>query len=72
MQKAICCRIFTPAARSEYPAASLRDYCCGVLTSIHNWDKIEEFESIENIPEDLRKSLLLDGYLIYSKARGPD
>jgi len=40
--------------------------------SIHNWDKIEEFESIENIPEDLRKSLLLDGYLIYSKARGSD
>jgi hypothetical protein len=32
MQRAICCRIFTPAARSEYPAASLRDYCCGVLT----------------------------------------
>jgi hypothetical protein len=40
--------------------------------SIHNWDKIEEFGSIENIPEDLRKSLLLDRYLIYSKARGPD
>jgi hypothetical protein len=40
--------------------------------SIHNWDKIEEFESIENIPEDLRKSVLLDGYRIYSKARGPD
>ena len=33
MQRAICCRIFTPAARSEYPAASLRDYCCGAL----NW-----------------------------------
>src|ERR1019366_8181738 len=32
MQRAICCRIFTPAARPEYPAASLRDYCCGVLT----------------------------------------
>ena len=32
MQRAICCRIFTPAARSEYPAASLRDYCCGALT----------------------------------------
>src|SRR5450759_1958808 len=32
--------------------------------SIHNWDKIEEFESIENIPEDLRKSLLLDGCLL--------
>ena len=31
MQRAICCRIFTPAARPEYPAASLRDYCCGVL-----------------------------------------
>ena len=32
MQRAICCRIFTPAARSEYPAASLRDYCCGALS----------------------------------------
>jgi hypothetical protein len=41
-------------------------------TVFHNWEKIEEFESIENIPEDLRKSVLLDGYLIYSKARGPD
>src|ERR1019366_9466073 len=34
MQRAICCRIFTPAARPEYPAASLRDYCCGVLTTL--------------------------------------
>jgi hypothetical protein len=31
MQRAICCRIFTPAALPENPAASLRDYCPGVL-----------------------------------------
>ena len=29
MQRAICCRIFTPAALPVYPAASLRDYCSG-------------------------------------------
>jgi hypothetical protein len=40
--------------------------------SIQNWDKIEEFESIENVPEDLRKTLVLDGYCIYSKAPSPD
>ena len=40
--------------------------------SIQNWVQIEEFESIENIPEDLRKSVELDGYCIYTKARGPD
>ena len=32
MQRAICCRIFTPAALPENPAASLRDYCPGVLS----------------------------------------
>ena len=40
--------------------------------SIKNWNKIEEFESIENVPDDLRKPLVLDGYCVYSKARGPD
>src|ERR1035437_1254629 len=39
--------------------------------SIQNWDQIEEFESIENIPEDFRKLVRLDGYLIYSQARVP-
>src|SRR3984893_18577150 len=29
---AICCRIFTPAALPEYPAASVRDYCSGAYT----------------------------------------
>src|ERR1017187_8317073 len=43
MQRAICCRIFTPAARSEYPAASLRDYCCGVLTSGRLYPKLRAF-----------------------------
>src|ERR1700736_2949413 len=32
-QRAICCRIFTPAALPEYPAASLRDYCSGAYTT---------------------------------------
>ena len=40
--------------------------------SIQNWDQIEEFESIENIPEDIRRWVVLDGYRIYSQARGPD
>ena len=31
MQRAICCRIFTPA-QPAYPAASVRDYCSGALT----------------------------------------
>src|SRR3984893_15466937 len=31
-QRAICCRIFTPAALPEYPAASVRDYCSGAYT----------------------------------------
>jgi hypothetical protein len=35
MQRAICCRIFTPAALPENPAASLRDYCPGVLKHLH-------------------------------------
>jgi hypothetical protein len=34
MQRAICCRIFTPAALPVYPAASLRDYCSGVLRRV--------------------------------------
>jgi len=32
MQKAIPCRIFTPAALPEYPAAPVRDYCSGAYT----------------------------------------
>ena len=34
MQRAIRCRIFTPAALPECPAASLRDYSSGVLTGV--------------------------------------
>src|SRR3984893_4098300 len=43
-QRAICCRIFTPAALPEYPAASVRDYCSGAYT------KEEVSETL--IPED--------------------
>src|SRR3984893_4934513 len=33
-QRAICCRIFTPAALPEYPAASVTDYCSGAYTAM--------------------------------------
>src|ERR1700730_211003 len=37
-QRAICCRIFTPAALPEYPAASVRDYCSGAYNPcIRGW-----------------------------------
>src|SRR3984893_10593583 len=33
-QRAICCRIFTPAALPKYPAASVRDYCSGAYSNL--------------------------------------
>ena len=48
MQRAICCRIFTPAALPEYPAASLRDYCSGAWTR----QLIEQAEALGEPAED--------------------
>jgi hypothetical protein len=69
MQRAICCRIFTPAARPEYPAASLRDYCCGVLTESDESEDIvvegEKFEEQEELEKARADSLhLLGGRLV--------
>jgi hypothetical protein len=40
MQRAICCRIFSPATLSECPTASLRDYCAGVLIDRRKADMV--------------------------------
>src|SRR5664280_1748984 len=37
MQRAICCRIITPA-QPAYPAASVRDYCSGAYNKISRED----------------------------------
>ena len=55
MQRAICCRIFTPAARSEYPAASLRDYCCGALTNAQS-----EITRQQSLLAKLKEAILLE------------
>src|ERR1700738_3915439 len=57
-QKAICCRIFTPAALPEYPAASVRDYCSGEYTTnrrctLRDWDVLTHREIIPRRPDCL-------------------
>jgi hypothetical protein len=51
MQRAICCRIFTPAALLECPAASLRDYSSGVLTMAAQHQR--------GHAEDMREAIIL-------------
>src|ERR1700730_2129253 len=57
-QRAICCRIFTPAALPEYPAASVRDYCSGEYTTnrrctLRDWDVLTHREIIPRRPDCL-------------------
>src|SRR6202040_3991441 len=51
-QRAICCRIFTPAALPESPAASVRDYCSGAY----------RFEPMEWISHISKSKLCLRGF----------
>ena len=55
-QRAIRCRIFTPA-QPEYPAASVRDYCSGVLSAL---SARTTFQEVKSLADTLGLSSVLD------------